>query len=178
MRKVVLWLGLVIILAAVNSLIIGKQHTLANGRVMLLDLAPRDPRSLLQGDYMALRYRLTQAIESITASSTDVDGDAVVRLDKNQVAEFVRLHNTNEPLHEGDYLLHYRMRGGAVKIATDAFFFQEGQAATYNNARYGRFRVSTKGEAVLTGVCDADFQWLSQPATTPAQTVSCQDEKI
>ena len=41
-----------------NLGILSKESLKANGETILLELAPRDPRSLLQGDYMALNYRL------------------------------------------------------------------------------------------------------------------------
>ena len=36
-----------------------------------------------------------------------------------------------------------------------AFFFEEGTAARYANARYGEFRVSDDGDMILTGLRDA-----------------------
>ena len=43
---------LVIILGLVNWSITGKEKHLAEGKIVYLDLAPVDPRSLMQGDYM------------------------------------------------------------------------------------------------------------------------------
>ena len=64
MRNIVLWAVLAVVLILANWSIVGKERVLANGEIMLLDLAPRDPRSLLQGDYMVLRYSLAQTIMS------------------------------------------------------------------------------------------------------------------
>ncbi|MCI0507948.1 MAG: GDYXXLXY domain-containing protein, partial [Gammaproteobacteria bacterium] len=55
---------LAVVLLLANYFIISKEQVLANGKVMLLDLAPRDPRSILQGDYMVLRYRMAADIAS------------------------------------------------------------------------------------------------------------------
>ena len=46
------------VLGYLNLGILSKESLKANGETILLELAPRDPRSLLQGDYMALNYRL------------------------------------------------------------------------------------------------------------------------
>jgi len=46
--------GLVLILALANWHITQKRAVIANGQVLLLELRPADPRSLIQGDYMAL----------------------------------------------------------------------------------------------------------------------------
>jgi hypothetical protein len=43
------------------------------------------------------------------------------------------------------------MRDGRPKFATNAFFFQEGDAGLYEAARYGEFRVDD-GELLLTGL--------------------------
>jgi uncharacterized membrane-anchored protein len=171
MRKSLLWAGLALILVVVNGLILHKENILANGTLVLLDLAPRDPRSLLQGDYMALRYRIAAAIETAMQQQTDRDSVAVITIDTNHVARLVRLHMPGETLAANEYLLHYRTRGGLVKVATDAFYFQEGHAHYYSMARYGRFRVSGSGEAVLTGLCDDKLLRLSAPGA--ATTVTC-----
>jgi len=44
------------------------------------------------------------------------------------------------------------MRDGRPKFATNAFFFQEGDAGLYEAARYGEFRVDDDGELLLTGL--------------------------
>ena len=51
-------LGGLLVLGIANFAIWQKEDVLANGRTILLELAPVDPRSLMQGDYMALRFRL------------------------------------------------------------------------------------------------------------------------
>ena len=48
MRNIVLWAVLAVVLILANWSIISKERVLANGEIMLLDLAPRDPRSLRQ----------------------------------------------------------------------------------------------------------------------------------
>ena len=55
------------------------------------------------------------------------DGKVVVSLDSKNIAKFVRIHDSKK-LSEGEVLLFYRVRDGAVKFVTNAFFFQEGQA--------------------------------------------------
>ncbi len=55
------WLSIAVIIVAlimVNISIYQKQHLLAKGDIIILELAPVDPRSLMQGDYMALSYAL------------------------------------------------------------------------------------------------------------------------
>jgi len=159
MRNAVLWAVLVVVLILANWSIIGKERVLANGEIMLLDLAPRDPRSLLQGDYMALRYTLAQTIMHELDAPFSATGVAVVRLDANAVASFVRLDGT-EQLAQDERLLQYRKRGESLRIAGDAFYFEEGQDDVYARARYGEVRVDASGAAVLVGLRDPDFNRL------------------
>ena len=57
MRKRVLWVVLGMILVVANFSIAGKERVLREGQTVLLQLAPLDPRSLIQGDFMALRHQ-------------------------------------------------------------------------------------------------------------------------
>jgi uncharacterized membrane-anchored protein len=159
---IVLFGVLAIILILANYLIVSKEQILADGQTMLLELAPRDPRSIMQGDYMALRYRMAASISNHSKALTE-DGWAVVKLDNNKVARFERVYEKGKPLAGNEALLYYRKRHGVVKIAGDAFFFQEQHGKFYRAARYGKVQVSDDGEAVLTGLVDARFHPLQAP---------------
>jgi uncharacterized membrane-anchored protein len=162
-RGVVALLTAVAALAAVNLSIADKERQLAHGRVVCLELAPVDPRSLLQGDYMQLNYRLADDITRLLPRRTEsqpwqpelvpADGRAVVTLDPRAVASFVRLDD-GRPLAAGEILLRYRVRAGRLRFASDAFFFQEGTADAYENARYGCYRVGADGAMLLTSLHD------------------------
>ena len=41
-----------------------------------------------------------------------------------------------------------------MRLASDAYFFEEGQLAVYDRARFGELGVADDGEAVLTGLRD------------------------
>jgi uncharacterized membrane-anchored protein len=160
MRKGLLWIVLALILIVVNAMIFGKEKILAEGETMLLQLAPRDPRSLMQGDYMALRYSLANEIRQKTPEQASIDGRIVVTLDQQGVAQFVRLHDPSTTLVANERLLRFRKRGNQLRLASNAFFFQEGHGEYYRNARYGELRVSRDGEAVLVGLRDNQYQVL------------------
>ena len=160
MRNAVLWAVLAVVLILANWSIIGKERVLANGEIMLLDLAPRDPRSLLQGDYMALRYTIGQEIGRQLDDTFSATGVAVVQLDVDDVAELVRLDGAAGQLAVNERLLVYRKRGEQVRLAGDAFFFEEGQQDLYADARYGELRVDADGDAVLVGLRDSDLNRL------------------
>ncbi|MDR9436735.1 MAG: GDYXXLXY domain-containing protein [Thiohalophilus sp.] len=156
---------LVVALLVVNISIYDKEQHLAHGQVVYLELAPVDPRSLMQGDYMALRFQLQQKVYQALPKTvpdesrpwrqaiTVADGLAVVKLDERKVATFEALYE-DQPLAENELLLQYRVRHGRIKFATNAFYFQEGHAGLYQDARYGRFRVDEQGELLLVGLND------------------------
>ena len=154
MRTALIAAGLVLSLAIPNWAIWQKEQLLERGDVVLLELAPVDPRSLIQGDYMRLDYAIARGILGTTSWSRD--GHVVVTLSPSGVARFVRLHDPLVPLATGERLLQYRKRGSRIRVGSDAFFFQEGTARKYAEARYGELRVDADGGSVLVGLRDAD----------------------
>jgi uncharacterized membrane-anchored protein len=163
-RGAVALLAAVAALAAVNFSIAAKERLLAHGRIVYLELAPVDPRSLMQGDYMQLNYRIAEEVSRMLPvlgpEPAQGDGRVVVTLDPRSVASFARLEQTvggGPALAENEAYLRYRLRAGRLKFASDAFFFQEGTAEAYQSARYGRYRVADDGELLLTSLHDEDL---------------------
>jgi len=158
-RKVVAVLATLVVLAVVNIGIHRRERLLSDGRVVLLELAPVDPRSLMQGDYMALRFKIAADAFHAVQSGTAEDGRIVAQVDARGVASFKRFADGSSPAGD-EVLLRYRVRDSQPKFATNAFFFQEGTADRYRNARYGEFRVAPDGEMILTGLRGADLALL------------------
>ena len=169
MLKKIAPVSLIIILALVNWSISGKEKHLAEGKIVYLDLAPVDPRSLMQGDYMALRFRLADEVYKALPKTEDrkqwrhnvaaSDGYVVTILDERNIGTFKSLYN-DQALSKDEILMRYRVRNGAVKFATNAYFFQEGHGKYYQPARYGQFRVDDKGELLLVAMHDKDLNKL------------------
>jgi len=163
MRKTIAIVAGVIVLALANWTVAERERQLAEGRVVLLELAPVDPRSLMQGDYMALRFKAADdAFGRFGRVKETADGRLIVKLDSRGVGTFVR-RDGGEPLAEGEVALRYRVRDERVKFATNAYFFQEGHAAYYQAARYGEFRVAPSGELLLARLRDAKLERLEPP---------------
>ena len=162
MRKAIAVLAGLAVLGAANWTIQGREKQLAEGAVVLLELAPVDPRSLMQGDFMALRFRIDNEFSGGARAGRSADGRIVVRQDARGVAAFVRQH-AGEPLAPGEALLRYRVRGGKLKFATNAYFFQEGTARLYERARYGEFRATPGGDLLLTHLRGEKLERLGPP---------------
>ena len=79
-----------------------------------------------------------------------------MQLDQHSVAQFITL-NPDAELSPQQHKLHYRIRDGVLKFATNAFFFQEGSAKIYEKAKYGEFKVSGNGEMLLVGLRDKQY---------------------
>ena len=114
-RITVLAVTVAAVLLAINIEIVGKEQIVRNGTTVLLRIVPLDPRSLLQGDYMALRYSLAADVASEAGQFELNDGIAVIELDEFNEAKFVSLYR-DQPLQEGQHLLRYRKRGHSVRL--------------------------------------------------------------
>lgn len=186
-RSILLWGGLLLALAVANHGIVQRERILSDGRVLLLELAPVDPRSLMQGDYMALRFaavdEIRDASDPACKRATDVggtsggnaaalkcmgvfhdgsgprirrDGYAVFALDPDGVGRFVRVQPAPRPVVTGEIAVRYRERGWDMRIASNAWFFPEGQGDRYAPAKFGELRVDADGTALLAALRGED----------------------
>lgn len=147
LSRILILVAAAVVLAAVNLSIAAKERVISSGERIYLQLAPVDPRSLMQGDYMALRFSIAELID------TRGSGRAPLVLDENRVATLAAA-GAPARLH-----IRYKIRHGQVWLGTNAYFFEEGTAERYNDARYGEFRVDRdSGEAVLVGLRDEHFK--------------------
>lgn len=164
MRARLMILLAVLVLAILNYGIYEKEQIKAHGDTLWLELAPVDPRSLMQGDYMRLRYALAQKVSADSLARHQKRGYLVIRPDAENVAQFVRFHDGGD-LKAGEKLLHFHKRYRQVRIVPDSFFFQEGHGKYYENARYGVFKFDGAGRSLLVGLADEHKEVI-----TPGQT--------
>jgi uncharacterized membrane-anchored protein/uncharacterized membrane protein len=170
-------LGTVLVLGVANVAIVQKERILSDGQTVLLELAPVDPRSLMQGDYMSLNFALSQ---NLSALSWDLPKDVLakmdaqqwvvvaVKLDENKVAQLKgvyleqdgqeRLWSEEGPVAEPSDVMRLRMRRHRSNWTpgTDAWFFAEGSADRFDAARYGEFAVVEGGQSLLRAMLDED----------------------
>ncbi|HSN32939.1 MAG TPA: GDYXXLXY domain-containing protein [Ideonella sp.] len=134
-----------------------NERILAEGRVVLVHLAPVDPRSLMQGDYMALRY----AIDNEILRSDGEGRYAHLAVDAEGRASLVGLGD-DRPGDPALVAMKLRSRDGRETVGPNAFFFQEGHAADFSRAQWGEFRVDVGGKALLTHLRDAELVRLGE----------------
>lgn len=145
-----------LLLLALISFSVWKEKGYRKEEPFYLKLAPVDPRSLLQGDYMILHYDIIeQAKEKIRVlqnrNQTDMRrGFIVLRLDKDRLAHFQDV--VEEPYSDKNLLfVAFRFNGITLKINADTFLFQEGQAKRYQEVQYSKV-VLIKHRLRLLGV--------------------------
>ncbi|MFB2862072.1 GDYXXLXY domain-containing protein [Aeromonas sp. MdU4] len=166
-RQFALLLSGLAILAGINLTVWRFERAMASGEVVLLKLAPVDPRSLMQGDYMRLNYDIARQLtgrpgDDQHASEQGYDeATLVIRLDQHQVANWVA-DGQPDQLAADERLLQVRQSDRQWLIGPDAFFFEEGQGESLNAARYGEFRLQADGKALLVGLRDENYQPIGQ----------------
>ena len=164
MTRGLLILGALLIFGGVNWQMERKERLRTSGQTVYLELAPVDPRSLMQGDYMALNFvlarelgaGLSREIESARPLPSSV---AIVKVDGDRVGTFSRM-DMGGPVGPGEVRFRFRVRRGNAWLGTNAFFFHEGEADRYRDARYGEFRVGEDGEAMLVDLVGKDLRKL------------------
>ena len=145
----------VVILVFFNVSIYDREQTISNGETLLLELAPVDPRSMMQGDYVRLRYVVEDSVPIDELKDHERRGHLVLRRDTENVAQFVRIHD-GEALDEDERLVRFHLGRRRAMIVPDDFFFQEGHGELYEDAQYGVFKFDDRGRYLLVGLADAE----------------------
>lgn len=115
--------NLVLLLVYFNWSVYQKEQTLKEGQLVLLQLAPVDPRSLMQGDYMRLSYK--EANSELTDGQEAKRGYVVLKLDHNHVGKIMRLQESPEPVNENEIVLKYKTINGRLFLGAESFFLKK-----------------------------------------------------
>lgn len=164
LRYGILFATLAVFLYLINTGILGAENNLKNGRLAYFRLAPVDPRSLIQGDYMVLDYAIERDANE-RGLMTSHRGKLVLKIDARGITTFNRLY-TGESLAEDEVLVNFWAYGGGVRMDTvtigvDSFFFQEGRAESYANAVYAEVRLLEDGTMMLVDLVGEELQELT-----------------
>ncbi|GAB57114.1 GDYXXLXY domain-containing protein [Rheinheimera nanhaiensis] len=157
LRQVAIAAAVLLILSFSALTVWRFEQTLATGQTVILQLAPVDPRSIMQGDYMALAFAIDRELPDDAGQYRYV----WLTLTEQGVASLHSLSNTL-PEQAGVIALLLRQRDGITSVGPNAFFFAEGSAAVYEQARYGLFKVDRSGKALLSGLLDENLQLLGE----------------
>lgn len=172
------WAWACVLLLCFQYMVLVKEKVIESGDILLLELAPLDPRSFMQGDYMSLRYDIESQLGKYIFMAEQGGGDEflVVNRDENKVARLAydengdledsnTINNVSNPLAENEWLIPCKINEyGRPYIPQNTFFFQEGQAATFAAARYAVFRCTKEGVCLLVDLADETGKALSTQA--------------
>lgn len=151
LKKGIILLNLLAFLTFMVYAVWQKETILKEGKLISLKLAPIDPRSLLQGDYMELRYEIVPRFSIL--KDMPLRGFIIVTLDSNGLASYKRWQKNSSPLGSDEWPIEYtRTTPSELNIGAPAYFFEEGMQKKYSNATYGLLRVDKKGRSVLVGL--------------------------
>ena len=141
--------SLLLTLVVANGAIWQKEALISSGRPVFIELAPVDPRSLMQGDYMALNFQMPALDrEDITTLRRAM---VIAQVDGRGVAVMQGLAGTRS-LAPDEILIELVQTGSGLRPATDAWYFKEGEAQRWSKAKYGEFRIDDKGRALLVNL--------------------------
>lgn len=156
-KGIVIFLNLILLLIIFNHNLYEKEEILSDGKLVLLKLAPVDPRSLMQGDYMRLRYEITNNFD---LQNIPKRGFCVVKINSHNIADKVRFQKNATPLKENELLIRYRTSDYDLNIGAESYFFQEGQAEKYENSEFGGLMVDDDGNSILIGLYNEDKKFI------------------
>jgi uncharacterized membrane-anchored protein/uncharacterized membrane protein len=135
--------------------IFDKERILRNGRMVMLKIAPVDPRSLLQGDYMTLAFDLPERrADTETRQPVGPQPVAVGTVGPDQVVKISKIVLRRPTLKQDEIVIALSVKNGLYVVGSDAWFFKEGDGDRWTAARYGIFRVTPDGTALLSGLAD------------------------
>lgn len=146
-----------LVLVAANFAIWQKEALIAHGQPVFVELAPSDPRSLMQGDFMRLDFRIPPELLDPAAGLLSRQRPRLVgRRDARGVVTLVRA-DRGEPIGADELRIELTPMHGDWVLVSDAWSFAEGEGERWAAAKYGEFRVAPNGQALLVGLRGADL---------------------
>ncbi|WP_109843523.1 GDYXXLXY domain-containing protein [Aggregatibacter aphrophilus] len=163
-----------LILIPLNYKVQQFEDVLATGKPVVLKIAPVDPRSLMQGDYMALSYAILNDIRANLNESEDgvlslsklknrpTKLYALIHLDEQGVATLCRLEDSL-PMDFKDCVANVYLPVNNFKwlpeLPSQEYFFAEGKGQHYAQAEYAEYRFKN-GILLLARLLDKDLKAL------------------
>lgn len=158
------------------GLILKNEQHLKHSDSIFIRLAPVDPRSLIQGDYMALNYDLSFAGLPVQNSQIDIPTSVTVIQNKPKLMAYLILDSQRRVVKTSfdPRLLEMYLKSShrlvlknpsnrlnALYPASNSFLFAEGLAECYQAAQYAEFKVDEKGNPLLASLRGEDLKDLA-----------------
>ncbi|WP_078548902.1 GDYXXLXY domain-containing protein [Litchfieldia alkalitelluris] len=153
----------VLVIIIIQVSVLGYQVTsnellLKNGKEITLKLAPVDPRSLLQGDYVQLGYEVG-GIDNIEELPSGTRVYVILKEDNKGIYQRTKLITTkinpkDYPLEENEVLLAGNYNGyDTIIFGIESYFVKEGTGLEIERTvEFAKVAVSKKGDAILQSI--------------------------
>ncbi|MFC4099236.1 GDYXXLXY domain-containing protein [Paenibacillus xanthanilyticus] len=134
-----------------------NETALAGGTTVKLELAPLDPRSLLQGDYVELNYGISTPPDREASALEQLDYGAKIKVvlapDASGVHRFIRVYQSGEKLGAGEVVMNGRWEGFRIEYGIEHFFIPEGTGGEVERtAKFAEVVVSRSGNGMIVGL--------------------------
>lgn len=132
-----------------------KEAILAAGQTVYIALIPVDPRSMVQGDYMALRFFLPSGQNDTKILESAPHPVGVMTIGANKIGMVTHIAaEAGSMAAPGERFVKLRRDKGSWSLGINAWFFREGQGKKFEAAKYGEFRLGPKGDLLLVAMAD------------------------
>ncbi|MEQ0922491.1 GDYXXLXY domain-containing protein [Acinetobacter schindleri] len=165
------------------GLILKHEDHLANSQSIFVELAPVDPRSILQGDYMALNYELhfEGDAEADRGEEGGLPDKKIAALEKRiqdqtHLLSYIQLDDQHRVIQTSldksllkiapETSMSLILKNPSNRLANlypaaNSFLFAEGLEPCYRNAKYAEIKVKDNGQALLADLVDQNLRALN-----------------
>ena len=144
--------------AFIFGTVVNNEINLKSAQEIIVKLAPRDPRSLLQGDYIILTYDITHATQK-AIKGKNMKKFRVVLTPENNIYKFkeVLTMTQNYSIKQGEVLMNGNVQKRyRVVFGIENYFVEEGTGRNVErSAKYARLKITSKGDAFISELLDA-----------------------
>ncbi|MBN2443696.1 MAG: GDYXXLXY domain-containing protein [Spirochaetales bacterium] len=122
---------------------------LATGKTIKLQLAPVDPRSLMQGDYVILNYTISR-IPHYTPSPSESRVRVILSPDNKGIYNVKSIFSPSAFLEQDDVVVNGTFMGDRIFYGIENYFVPEGTGKQVERSvRFALVKVSAWGDAML-----------------------------
>jgi uncharacterized membrane-anchored protein/uncharacterized membrane protein len=134
-----------------------SERLLTTGSIVKLELQPIDPRSLLQGDYVRLRYIISELPDGVSQEldKHPIRGHVEIVLAKNNqgLHVFDRLYTSGEAIGPDEIVINGKKESytwNQITYGIENYFIPEGSGLEVEaNAHFAYVRIGSNGNAML-----------------------------
>lgn len=168
MRVILIWIAAAFVFGNFYTMVAQKEALRQSGQTVYLELAPIDPRSVMQGDYMALNYAIMNKLNHDRFDSTQPkqpsSGVVVVQINDQGIGKFVR-YDQGGALAPDEHRLKFHHADWRAVIGAESYFIPEGSGSSFDHAVYGELKLEPDGTPLLVALCDKDrHRLIAEPA--------------